>query len=64
MVHIMRMKEKRKRQVRAPKSKRKSVPSGRGSPRWIIKRKDCDKGVKKTYSMYENVRLAFEFVSV
>ena len=44
----MRVKVKRKRQVKAPKSNRKSVPSGRGSPRWIIRRKDCDKGVKKT----------------
>lgn len=50
LVHIMRVKEKRKRQVRAPKSNRKSVPSGRGSPRWMIKRRDWDKGVKKTCS--------------
>lgn len=39
LVHIMRVKEKKKRQVRAPKSKRKSVPSGRGSPRWMIRRR-------------------------
>lgn len=52
LVHIMRVKVKRKRQVKAPKSKRKSVPSGRGSPRWIIRRKDCDKGVKKTCIMH------------
>lgn len=57
MVHIMRMKEKRKRQVRAPKSKRKSVPSGRGSPRWIIKRRDCDRGVKKTCSKRDSWHL-------
>ena len=48
LVHIMSMKEKRNRQVRAPKSNRKSVPSGRGSPRWIMRRRDCERGVKKT----------------
>ena len=52
LVHIMRVKVKRNRQVKAPKSNRKSVPSGRGSPRWIIRRKDCDKGVKKTCIMH------------
>ena len=48
LVHIIKVKEKRNRQVRAPKSKRKSVPSGKGSPRWIISRRLCERGVKNT----------------
>jgi len=48
LVHIIKVNEKRNRHVRAPKSNRKSVPSGRGSPRWIISRRDCERGVKNT----------------
>ena len=60
LVHIISVKEKMKRHIKAPKSNRKSMPSGRGSPRWMISRSDWERGVKKTCNIIASVAFLLE----